>query len=62
MPESKTPKRLLSHRKKAEQLNVSPKTIDRWCEAGILRKPVVINARKYHDADEQPRTDDDKAA
>lgn len=57
MPEtSEATKRFLTHRRKAEQLDVSTKTIDRWCQTGILRPPVVINNRKYHDIDEKPRS------
>ena len=64
MPEApKTPKRLVSHSRKAEQVGVSTKTIDRWCQSGILQPPTKINGRKFHDADDMPRnTSDGKAA
>jgi hypothetical protein len=48
----------MSHRAKAKQLDVSPKTIDRWTEAGRLPPPEYINGRKYHRADAEPRPDE----
>ena len=27
------------------------RTLDRWTEAGIIPKPVVINGHKYHDVE-----------
>jgi predicted site-specific integrase-resolvase len=48
----------VSHRKKAEQLGVSTKTLDRWAASGIIEQPVHINGRKYHSEDSQPKADD----
>jgi DNA-binding transcriptional MerR regulator len=61
-PESQTSKRRLAHRQKAEQLGVSTRTLDRWIETGVITAPAVVNRRKYHDEDSQPRRDSERAA
>jgi DNA-binding transcriptional MerR regulator len=58
---AKTAKRLLTQRRKAEQLDVNPKTIVRWWQSGILKPPTVINGRNYYDADDKPRADGEAA-
>jgi hypothetical protein len=44
-------------KKKALRHGVSTRTLDRWVVAGIIAKPVIINGRKYGDAEEEPRID-----
>jgi predicted site-specific integrase-resolvase len=46
------------HRRKAERLGVSTRTLDRWVDAGIVDKPTYINGRKYHRPNTEPRRDD----
>jgi len=47
----------LPHRQKAEQLGVSTKTLDRYIAAGVIDKPRIVNGRKFHAANSQPRHD-----
>jgi predicted site-specific integrase-resolvase len=49
-------KRYVPRSQKAASLGVNPRTIRRWCDAGILSPPLVINGRTYHDAEETPKT------
>jgi DNA-binding transcriptional MerR regulator len=42
-------------RRKAERQGVSTRTIDRWTEQGILKRPIKINGRSYYDVDDEPR-------
>ena len=42
---------LVPKRKLAEKFGVCMKTIDRWVEAEILEKPIVINGRHYFSRD-----------
>ena len=53
-----TAKRKLTHRRKADQLGVSGRTLDRWVAAGIIDAPTYVNGRKFHDEDSQPRQDE----
>jgi hypothetical protein len=53
-----SPRKRVSHRKKAEQLGVSTKTLDRWAASGRIEQPIHINGRKYHSEDSQPKADD----
>jgi predicted site-specific integrase-resolvase len=57
MPETHIPRSWKSHRGKAEQLDVSTKTLDRWVARGLIEPPLRINGRKYHKADSRPRRD-----
>jgi predicted site-specific integrase-resolvase len=56
VPDEASPN-LKSARRKAEQLDVSVKTLDRWAKTGIISPPIKIQNRKYWAADEQPRRD-----
>jgi hypothetical protein len=47
---------------KARRKAVCTRTLDRWAEAGIIKKPVIINGRKYGERDDEPRCDDTEAA
>ena len=59
-PPSGTPqKRRESWRKKAERHGVSTRTLDRWAEKGIIAPPDYIRGRKYGDASEEPRRDNE---
>ena len=44
----------------AQKKGVSPKTLDRWVEPGLIDPPVRINGRKYYrdraEAQEDPRS------
>lgn len=42
-------------RRFAERWGVSPKTIDRWVQNGLLEEPEVINGRDYFRTDARPR-------
>lgn len=52
----------LPHGRKAEQLGVSTRTLDRWIEDGVIAPPDYVNGRKYHDEDSRPRRDSERAA
>jgi hypothetical protein len=52
---SKEPKRRESWPKKAQRHGVCTRTLDRWAEKGIIKKPTIVQGRKYGDADEEPR-------
>lgn len=52
---------LESHSAFAARLGVSPRTVDRWTEDGILPRPIIINKRKYWDPATEPRRDADVA-
>lgn len=54
--------RKLPHTLKAAQLGVSPRTLDRWVEAGIIAAPEYVNGRKFHAEDAQPRRDEQDTA
>jgi predicted site-specific integrase-resolvase len=45
------------HRRLAERLGVSTRTLDRWTEAGRLPEPIRVNKRKYWPTDTEPRRD-----
>jgi hypothetical protein len=62
MIESSQARRKVPHRQKAEQLGVSTRTLDRWIEDRIIAAPDVVNGRKYHNVDSEPRRDGPKAA
>jgi hypothetical protein len=48
---------LVTTRKLAEANSVTPRTIFRWVNAGILPAPDhVINGRKYWNADRRPQS------
>ena len=57
MPEEKAQLAREPHRRSAERLGVSTKTVDRWVEHGILPEPERIRGRKYWDPGTQPRQD-----
>jgi predicted site-specific integrase-resolvase len=48
---------LLAWPRKAEQLDVSTRTLDTWVAQGKLAPPVRVNNRKYSPADERPKAD-----
>jgi predicted site-specific integrase-resolvase len=47
---------MLPATKKADQLGVCTRTLDRWVESGILSQPVRINGRKYWPDNTTPKT------
>jgi predicted site-specific integrase-resolvase len=52
---SQATKRKLQHTRKAEQLGISTRTLDRYIVTGQIAKPAYVNGRKYHDEDSEPR-------
>jgi hypothetical protein len=50
-------KQWLTKRQTAAKHGVSPRTIDRWVELGILEPPRKVRQRCYFDGDAEPRTD-----
>ena len=55
-------KRKLRARALCERYDVTGRTIDRWVQAGILPKPMVINHARYWDEDEIDRRDRERMA
>jgi len=51
------PPRYLTKRAKAQQHDVSTKTIDRWREQGLIKPPKIVNGRCYFDAADEPPPD-----
>jgi predicted site-specific integrase-resolvase len=39
----------VNHSEAARLKGVSTKTLNRWVEAGLVRKPEVVNKRRYYD-------------
>jgi hypothetical protein len=58
---NKRGRRRESHSVFAERLGVSPRTVDRWIEQGILPQPDYVRGRKYWDPATKPRRDADAA-
>ena len=58
MTTTQTQRRLLNATAKAAQQGVSVKTLDRRVERKRMKEPLIINGRKYYDADDQPISDD----
>jgi DNA-binding transcriptional MerR regulator len=54
--------RKLPHTKKAQQLGVSTRTLDRWVEMGVIDPPERINGRKFYPENSRPKTDEQTAA
>jgi DNA-binding transcriptional MerR regulator len=55
-------KKLMSSRALSERYGVACRTIDRWLEDKILPPPIVINRRRYWDADLIDEYDQQRAA
>jgi hypothetical protein len=54
---TKRPKRREPWPKLAKRHGVSPRTLDRWVQSGIIDPPEYINSKKYGDPDQAPRLD-----
>jgi hypothetical protein len=61
-PKAERWKRKLTTRLLCDRYDVCDRTIDRWTEAGILPKPMVINRIRFWDAEEVERRDQDRIA
>jgi hypothetical protein len=56
-PPSKQPTSLETARSVARRLDRSVRTIDRWCELGILPEPVRIRGKRFWPGGVMPKPD-----